>query len=349
MTADSAPTGPVRLLRAVLPADLHLRLLAVILVLVLVSLSLARPATFPTQRNLASMALQISDMGVMALAMTVAIVIGGIDLSVVAVANLSAIVAAMTMIAIVGVDTGLLTVLGVVVALAVGAACGLVNGMLVGYLGVPAILATLATMTVFTGVATVLSNGVSVTGFPSVLTDVTAAAVVGVPVPALVLAVVAVLVWVLLARTPMGLSMYLMGANPTASMFSGVRNGRVALAAHVVSGTLAAVAGLIAMGRTNSASPSYGSTYVLVAILIAVLGGVAVTGGSGRVSGVMMALVILQMLSTGLNMLLVGHGDANFFKSFAWGLLLLVVVTIGAVRTSGRRRRPARRKAGAAA
>jgi simple sugar transport system permease protein len=90
------------------------------------------------------------------------------------------------------------------------------------------------------------------------------------------------------------------------------------------------------MARTDSANPNYGASYVLVTILVVVLGGVAVTGGSGRVSGVIVALVLLQILSTGLNMLLVGHGDSNFFRDLAWGAVLLTALALP--RISLRRR-----------
>lgn len=86
------------------------------------------------------------------------------------------------------------------------------------------------------------------------------------------------------------------------------------------------------MARTNSANADYGVSYVLMTILIAVLGGIAVTGGFGKVLGVMLALVALQFLSTGFNMLLVSFGGSNFFRDFAWGLLLLVVTSITAWR-----------------
>lgn len=337
--------------RSWIPSDPSTRLLAVVTVVVFVVLSLAKPGTFAHSRNLSSMALQVSDLGILALAMMVAMVIGGIDLSVTAVANLAAILAAKTMIAIVGVDTGLVTLVGVGVALVVGVVCGAANGWLIGYLGVPAILATLGTMTLFTGVATVVSSGVTVTGFADVLSTLGAQRVAFVPLPTLVLVLATGVVWLVLNRTPQGLKMYLLGANPKASMFSGVRNGRVTLLTHVLASVLAAVAGIVAMSRTNSANPNYGSSYVLVTILIVVLGGVAVTGGRGKVGGVVLALVCLQLLSTGFNMLLAGHGDSNFFKSFAWGLLLLVVVSVNAAIGSGvgRRRRLGRSKAGVSA
>jgi simple sugar transport system permease protein len=332
------PRSLTRPLHALWPADRHIRLLVVVVLVVGVLLSVLKQGIFLSGRNFGSMALQVSDLGILTLAMMIALVIGGIDLSVSAVANLAGVMAAVAMHGMSGASGALTTVVGVAVALAVGLVCGLVNGILIGYIGVPAILATLATLTLFTGIATVLSGGGSLYGFPDQLTTMGSTAVVRVPVPTLILAVAAVAVWVLLNRTAFGTKMYLLGANPKASLFSGVRNGRVVLVTHAGASLLAALAGIVVMARTNSASPSYGSSYVLVTILIVVLGGVAVTGGSGRVSGVVLALVALQMLSTGFNMLLVGLGNSNFFTDFAWGALLLLVVAASAARSTQRRR-----------
>ena len=320
----------MKLLSIIWPADRHIRLLIGVVLGVVVLLSALKQGTFLSSRNFTSMALQVSDLGILTLAMMIAMIIGGIDLSVSAVANLSAITAALAMAPLAG-QGGLAIVVGIVVALLVGVVCGIVNGVLIGYLGVPAILATLATLTLFGGIATVLSGGISLYGFPDELSAIGSAAVAYIPVPTIILIVAILAVWVLLNRTPLGTTMYLLGANPKASLFSGVRNGRVTLLTHVICSVLASIAGIVVMARTDAANPNYGSSYVLVTILIVVLGGVAVTGGSGRVSGVVLALIALQMLSTGLNMLLVGLGDSNFFRDFAWGALLLIVIASQAI------------------
>jgi simple sugar transport system permease protein len=329
------------MIRAVWPADVHLRVLVVVFVLVFAAFSAWDPATFLQMPNFTSMALQISDLGVLSLAMALAMILAGIDLSVVAVANLSAILAVHATAAVSPGGGGAGTLVGVVAALAAGAAAGMINGVLIGHLRVPPILATLATMTLWGGVATVISNGTSISGNSAPMQQLGTLAIALIPVPTIILIACIVAVWALLNHTPLGVKAYLLGANPRASLFSGVNNARVTMAIYTSCGLLAGVAGLINLARTNSASPSYGSSYILLTILIAVLGGVSVAGGSGRVAGVVLALVTLQMLSTGFNMILVGTGDSNFFKSFAWGLLLLAVVSGSRVSfTRLRRRRP---------
>ena len=332
--------APKNALRRLWPADVQLRVLIVVFLVVLVGLSAWEPGTFLRLANFTSMGLQISDLGVLALAMMLAMILAGIDLSVVAVANLSAVLAATAMAAATaaGAGDGVTTVLGVVAGLVVGAAAGMINGLVIGALRVPPILATLATMTLWGGVATVLTNGVSISGQSVALQTLGTQAFALIPVPTLILIICVVAVWVLLNRTSLGVRAYLLGANSRASLFSGVNNAKVTVAVYTTSGLLAGVAGLINLARTNSANPSYGASYILLTILIAVLGGVAVTGGSGRVAGVVLALVTLQMLSTGFNMILVGTGDSNFFKNFAWGVLLLAVVSGTRMSLSFRRR-----------
>lgn len=331
--------------RAVWPADLHVRVLIVVFVTIFVVLSVWEGANFLRAANFSSMALQISDLGVLSLAMTLAMLLAGIDLSVVAVANLAAVVSAVAMrsAASAGVPDAVSTLLGIAVALVVGLIAGGINGLIIGYLRVPPILATLATMTLWGGVATVITNGVSVSGATATLQAIGGQAIAGIPVTVVVLVLCIVAAWVVLNHTPLGTKIYLLGANSRAAWFSGVNNRRVTLSVYSMSGVLASIAGIINLARTDSANPSYGASYVLLTILIAVLGGISVSGGSGRVAGVVLALVSLQMLSTGFNMILVNTGDSNFFKNFAWGVLLLVVVSLSRVSFGRIRRRRAER------
>jgi simple sugar transport system permease protein len=127
-----------------------------------------------------------------------------------------------------------------------------------------------------------------------------------------------------LDKTSFGVRVYLFGANPIASRFAGVDNFRVTLGAYMISGLLASLAGLIIAVRANSAKADYGASYVLLSILIAVLGGTDPYGGFGKVSGLVLAVLALQFLSSGLNMLQI----SNFAVEMTWGALLLIVMVI---------------------
>ncbi len=317
--------------------DTNIALLFGIVVVVFLAMAIARPTMFPTPDNISSMAFQVSEIGILTLGMMLAILIGGIDLSVNATANLAAIFAGMLLIRLVpggdaGTGGGLWALwpiaLAFGVALVTGAVCGLINGVLIAYVEVPAILATLTTMTIYTGLAFGITKGTSISGFSDAVLFIGNGYLLGIPMPMVILIVCVIIVWFLLERTTYGFKVYMVGSNPTAAVFSGVNNRRIILMTHVLTGLLSATAGFVALARTNSANPEYGVSYILMTILIAVLGGVSVYGGHGKVWGVVLALAALQLLSTGFNMLLVRHGGSNFFRDFAWGALLLIVMTI---------------------
>jgi len=311
--------------------DHHTRVLFVLVVLIFALMSLAMPSQFPTRANLESMAFQMSEVGILTVAMALAMLIGGIDLSITATANLSAIAAGLVLTR--SGAAGLRTVealpiilLAIVTAIVVGLACGLVNGLLIGRVGVPAILATLGTLMLYTGIAYGVTRGRAVHGLPSQVLFLGNGRLLGIPLPLVVFLAVLALLSAALKRTAFGFKVYMLGSNPIAARFSGIDNPEIILKTHVIAGVLSAVTGIVILARTNSANADYGSSYILMTILVAVLGGVAVTGGSGRLAGVALALAALQMLSTGLNMFLLRFSGSNFFRDFAWGFLLLFVM-----------------------
>ena len=311
--------------------DGHIRFLAATTILIFVLMALAMPAQFPTAANLQSMAFQMAELGILSVAMTLALLIGGIDLSVTATANLSAITAALVMARLAGDGASAWQLAAVItlaflVSLGVGLLCGMVNGILIGRAGVPAILVTLGTLTLYSGLGFAVTQGKAVHGVPDRFLFLGIGKFLGIPAPLIVFIVVVGAASTLLGRTSFGFKVYMLGSNAVAARFSGIDNPGVTLRTHMISGSLSAIAGLVSLARTNSANAEYGSSYLLMAILVAVLGGISVNGGHGRVAGVVLALVSLQMLSTGSNMLLSRYSGSNFFRDFAWGFLLLFVM-----------------------
>jgi simple sugar transport system permease protein len=284
---------------------------------------------FLTVRSITSMGFQLPELGVLSLAMMITILTGGINLSVNATSNLAAVLAGFFMVRYIpnGISEALVILYlaaALLIALAVGWVCGLFNGFLIGYIGVPPILATLATMTLYTGIAVGLTGGTTVTGFPQQLSVIGAQTLAGIPIPFFVFVVLAVLTHLLLYHTSFGFKARMLGSNPVASAFSGVDNRLVLMKVYIYSGLLSAVTGILIMGRTMSAAYEYGTTtYVLLTILIAVLANV--NPGVGRVLDVFIAVLILQILSTGFHMILAGVRGSSFFKDFAWGVLLLLI------------------------
>jgi simple sugar transport system permease protein len=318
-------------MRRLTSLDPRLIILVCTAVLIAGTLGAMRPGVFLSAANIDSMLLQSSVIGLLALAVSVSMLTGGIDLSVNATANFTSILVALFLTAISPAEGGayafISTGLAVLVGLGIGLACGLFNGFLIAVLGFSPILATLGTMTLFAGLGTVVTGGSTLFGI-SAFAAIGRGSVLGVPFPALIFLLAAFILSLALQTRRFGFHVYLFGANEAAARFSGIDSRRLILGVYATSGLLAALAGLINLGVTNSANVDFGTSYVLLAILIAVLGGISPTGGAGRIVGVVLAVFILQFLSTGLNLVFQSSGS-NFLKEFAWGATLLVVLAIG--------------------
>lgn len=303
--------------------------LLIIAIAVFALMSILSPDRFLSPQNLTSMAFQFPEFAILALAMTITMMTGGIDLSVVGVANLSAVVAAIILTQFadpampVGQSLMWLTI-ALLASLCIGALAGLINGWLVAFLGLPPILATLGSGLVFTGFAIAMTGGSAMMGFPEQVAWLGNERVLGIPVPLLIFAALAFGLHLLLTRTAFGLRVTMYGANPLAALYAAVDVNRMLLKVYVIAGMFSSVAGMVIMSRANSAKADYGSSYLLLAVLIAVLGGVNPYGGYGRVVGVVLAVLSMQFLSSGLNMLQV----SNFARELIWGVLLIFVMVI---------------------
>lgn len=307
--------------------------LAVITVAIFIAMATLSPQHFLSLDNASSMAFQFPEFAILSLAMMLAMLTGGIDLSIIGIANLSAITAALIMTTLAGPEaTGLAGIgpmaLAIAVALAIGLVAGVFNGIVVAYFGLPAILATLGTGLIFTGLGLAITGGSAVIGLPPAFAVIGNAAVLGIPVPLILFALLAVGVWFLLEHTAYGIKVQMLGTNPLATRFAGINDVAVTVQTFVYSGVFAATAGLIIASRSNSAKADYGSSYLLLTILICVLGGVDPYGGFGKVSGLILAVLSLQFLSSGFNML----QTSNFFTQFLWGGLLLLVMAANTIQ-----------------
>ena len=301
--------------------------LAVMTVLIFALMAMLAYPRFLSAGNMGSMAFQFPEFAILSLAMMVAMLTGGIDLSIIGIANLSAIAAAFILSSLagpqaVGVDAALVIAIAVVASIAIGALAGIVNGVAISIFGLPPILATLGTGLIFTGLGVAFTGGSAVLGFPAAFSVIGNGTLAGMPVPLIVMLLLAAFVWFVLDRTAFGIKIQMLGTNPLATRFAGVNDVAVTIRTYLISGMFAAVAGLVIMSRANSAKADYGSSYLLLSILICVLGGINPYGGAGRVGGLLLAVLSLQFLSSGLNMMQV----SNFAKEFIWGGLLLVVM-----------------------
>jgi simple sugar transport system permease protein len=301
------------------------RQLLVLLALLLLGFGLPLGGRLFSVSVLQSIGFQMPEMGILALAMMVSLLSGGVDLSIIATANLAALTMAHVMTTALpgseGVAAVAWQVVAVLIGLLVALAVGLANGFLTAVVGVSPILATLASMSLVSGLAVGLTHGTVISGFPASIQFFGNGTIFGIPMPLFVFAAVAAIVNLVLTRTPFGTSIAMMGTNAPAVRFSGISTARVTIATYGMASLLAGIAGFIMLARFNSASAGYGESYLLVTILAAVLGGVDPMGGFGRVSGVIIALIILQVISIAFNLL-----DLSQFLALAiWGTTLVAV------------------------
>lgn len=308
--------------------------LFIITVVIFAGFSLVLGDKFFSIRNLQSMAVQFPEFGILAFAIMITMLTGGIDLSIVGTANLSAIVAALVLTRLSGEGgTGMpleATIpLAMAAALVVASVCGLLNGFLVSKVGIVPILATLGTGSLYTGLSYVITGGPAIT--TTQLAFIGNGSIVGVPIPVIVFIVLAIVFAVMLNRTSFGFNVYMLGTNARAALFSGISDVKVLVRTYWLAGLVAGIAGIIFLARANSAKPDYGASFILLTVLIAILGGISYTGGFGTVSGLVLSVLSIQFLSTGLNMLMLqlsGSSAAIFFRQFAWGALLLLVMVV---------------------
>ncbi|GAA0485538.1 MAG: hypothetical protein ABS61_01075 [Microbacterium sp. SCN 70-18] len=280
--------------------------------------------------NVQSMAFQVAEIGLFSLVIAISMYTAGIDLSIVSVGNLSALVTAQLFVATGAANADAasaagLTVVCAAAGLLTGAVCGAINGLIITKLRVSPILATLGTMTLFNGLAVGWTSGESVYGMPASFLALGTQYLLGIPLPFVVFVVVAVVIAVVMALRPLGFRIYVLGSNAEAARFAGVPTDRVLLATYTLCGVISAIAGLVIAARSASASPDYGSSYLLLAIVIAVLGGTNPNGGHGTIVGVVVAAITLQMVSSGFNLL----GLSQFTYQIVQGVILIAVMGLG--------------------
>lgn len=310
-------------------------LLAINAVLLVVGAMISE-GSFLSLFNLQSMASQVPEIGLLAIGVMLAMCAGngGIDLSGIALANLSGVVSAViasSMISSTDSETAY-SLAFILVALLVGLAGGVINGLFISKLNITPILCTLGTQMAFTGLAVVVSGGKAVTvGSPALLSSLGNDMIAGIPISFVIFALAAGFIAAALKFTPYGLWLMLLGTNQKAAVYAGFPKTGVLVATYALSGTLSGLAGIIIAARNVNVKFDYGSSYLLIAILIAVMAGVRPEGGYGRVICVVLSAIALQLMSSLLNF----GGLSNFVRDLAWGALLLTFLAVGRYDLAG--------------
>jgi ribose transport system permease protein len=281
--------------------------------------------TFLTTPNLINILQQSSINACIALGMTLVIISGGIDLSVGPVAALAAVLGAAMLVAGVPVP---LAILG---ALAVGATCGFLNGALITWGGLQPFIVTLGGLSLYRALALIFTGGTPIFGLPDGFRALTNGNLAGVPNPVVAVAVLAVLAWLILNKTPLGEYFMAVGGNPEAARIAGVPVTLTKLAAYMISGLMAAVAAVILVGRLGAAEPTLGTLWELDAIAAAAIGGASLMGGRGSIPGTLIGCIILGTLRNGLTLMNV----QAFYQLLATGIIIIVAMLIDKA-TSGK-------------
>ena len=309
--------------------DRHIARLILMMVIWAVFMAITRFDKFYTLINFQTMASQFPEFGLMSLGIMVCMITGGIDLSTVGVANLVSICTATLMKAVATEENEIAVYvipLCFVIAILMGAAAGAFNGFLVSRVRIPPILATLGTSELFTGIGIVITDGKAVSKLPRMYSSAINSKIFGlIPTQLVFFAVMAMVIWFLLMRTTYGTKIYMIGTSSKAAVFSGIRTNLLLVKTYMISGICAALGGMVMLANYNSARADYGTVYTLQCVLIVVLGGVNPNGGSGKVSGVVLAICLLQMLQTGINRF---PQISSYYISLIWGGVLILVMVL---------------------
>ncbi len=275
-------------------------------------------SNFLTVGNMMNLLRQIAINGLIAVGMTMVITTGGIDLSVGSILGLSAMVSAFLMV------NGLPAIFAILICLLLGMLLGAVNGYIISKYKLQAFIVTLATMTTFRGMTYVISDGKPISNISqnAFFTFIGKGDILGIPIPIFIFFIIFGIAYIIMNKTVFGRNIYATGGNEKAAELSGVNVEKTHIKVYVISGFLAALAGLILISRLNSAQPTLGDGYELDAIAAVVIGGTSLTGGRGKISGTLIGILILGVISNGLNII----GVSSFYQEIVKGLIILIAV-----------------------
>ncbi len=300
----------------------HARQFGTVLGLIVLSSVLwALTPHFLTVPNLLNVAQQTSINAIVAVGMTFVIISGGIDLSVGSIVALSGVALGAAL------QGGQALPVALAIALGIGVTCGLVNGAIISWGGLPPFIVTLGMMSIVRGAALVFTEGRPVSGFDPLFRSLAAGQLGGVPAPVIATLAVYLVAHVVLTRTTFGRYVYAIGGNEEATRLAGVSVRFHKTMIYAVSGLVSAMAAVILTARLNSAQPIAGTMYELDAIAATVIGGTSLMGGQGSLAGTLVGALIMAVLRNGLNLL----GVSSFLQQIVIGAVIIGAVLVDTV------------------
>jgi simple sugar transport system permease protein len=292
------------------------------LVLIIAVLSFASDRFF-SESTFVSVAFQLPELGFFTLAMLMPLISGGFNLAVTFTANMSGLAMAYVLHTYGGADAGATAIIvGIAAALATGAAAGWVMGAVIARTGASPILVSLSMMIFLRGLGEFLTRGGDISGFPPFVREMGNGVFLGVPIPLLIFLGCALLWHIVMTRSRLGFATRMIGSNLEATRYSGIATTRAVTRIYMLSGLMCGVAGVVMAAQFNSVRVGHGEAFLLISVLACFLGRVDPFGGFGRVVPVVIALVILQVIASGLNLL----GANQHLATALWGVFLLAVM-----------------------
>lgn len=276
--------------------------------------------SFLQPSNLLQVTRQASYYGIMAVGMVFVLSMGDVDLSVGSVLTLVNILTAVAL------REGVPLPLAVCIGLGAGAVCGLVNGLLSIILRIPTIIVTLGTLSAYRGLALVISKATPISQFSKDHSFFTigGGTILGIPASVVVMGLIGIVGYMLFDQTPFGRRVQAIGSNLQAARFSGIRIARYRVIVMTLMGTISAVAGIMALAFLQAADPSTGPGFELLVIASAIIGGTALTGGSGSIAGALLGALIIAVIRNGLVLV----GLSAYWGMFVTGVVIIVAVAI---------------------
>lgn len=288
------------------------------LLLLCIILTIFSPV-FLTKKNILNVLRQVATNLYVACAMTMVIILGGIDLSVGSTLALSGVVTG-GLIAF----SGYTLIVAVIAGLVVGLIVGAVNGFLISKTTIPPFIVTLSTMNIARGASYIYTGGQPIRVMSDSFNFIGAGYIGEIPMPIIYLIVIVVASVLIMSKSKLGRHIYAVGGNPVAARFSGIKNSRVLFFAYVFSGLMAAIAGIVLASRMFSGQPTAGQGAEMDAIAAVVLGGTSMSGGAGKIGGTVIGALIIGVLNNGLNLL----GINSFWQYVVKGVVILIAVYV---------------------
>lgn len=303
--------------RWLLGAARFMVLVGVCLVMSVLTRSDEHGLVFLNMNNLLNIVRNASILIIIGVGETITLTARDVDLSVGSVLSLTSVVAAIMLN-----RYGIPFPLAILAALLTGVVLGLINGLLITYVGLPPFIATYGTLWVLFGFAYLILQGAVIYGFPAGFRVIGNGHLFGIPMPIVVMTVVFLTGYLLLHHTTLGRRFFATGANIETARMSGIKVERVIIAAYAISGFLAAVAGLVLIAYTNGSEARIGDSYLLPVMAVVVMGGTSLAGGQGNLVGTLVAALIMAVIHNGMNILAV----PAIWQSLVVGLLIIVTV-----------------------